>query len=264
MREFVYVPSADAAATRIGPWLSETFERFTDAWQVWCVQGLITLVGTLLPAVVVVAVLLPQFVETLDAMQSLDDLSRDAVASELVADSYLFVLLLFVTLPVHVLFQTGMLRTAAKQLRGEEIAVGDLFDTGGRYLPALALVALVQFLVTLISVVCAPCLFFPTLVVLGLWFFAHPLVVEAGMGPLTALDTSFRTTRSHWIYYGLFWLVLSLIAQAGGLLLGVGVALSLPLVPIATMIAHRDVFLTSAHLDPSITDEINTGELHGF
>lgn len=251
----VYIPKHAAAAPRFGPWLSETFERFVDAWQVWVCQGLIVFVAMAIPFAVCFALFLVSYLSGMQKFTNATSGGTPPTAGqmlELITSYAWFIPLAVVTPVIWALLGTGMLRTAHKQLNGEPISVSDVFRTDGRYLAVLGLQILTTALSLMVDLPLCFLMGFAGAAVQGLLFFAHPLVVHGGLGVIEAMDVSYRTTKGHWIYYMLWAFVLLLLAKIGSMACYVGLIASLPLYPIATAIAYRDVFLTSAHLDPAL------------
>lgn len=247
----VYVPKESASETRMGPWLTETFERFAEAWQVWVLQGCIMFGAIGLPLLIALGFFVPAYFEAFKELENQRQPSGTAVF-DLLATYIYFVPLLVIVPPIWALLETGMLRTADKQLRGEPIRVADMFDTGGRYFHVLGYLLLSSAVIAGVNIVCCFTLGFAGMVVTGLLFFAHPLIVQGRLGIVEAMEVSYRTTKSHWVYYAVWVFLIQLLAQIGSVACYVGMAASIPLFPLATMIAYHDVFRTSAHIDPAI------------
>lgn len=114
---------------------------------------------------------------------------------------------------------------ALKQVRGESISVGDIFEPF-KYLGQIFGTAVLYSLALIIGL----CLcVIPYFYLLGALSFAALLVVDKGMGPVDALQTS-RTSlgSSAWIML-VFLLVVGFIAGLGVCLFGVGILITMPI-----------------------------------
>jgi uncharacterized membrane protein len=150
--------------------------------------------------------------------------------------------LLTLALLAHLL--VGMTRTAAKQLRGEPISVGDLFKAGGA---GTVLRALGGSLVIGVAVLAGLSLFvIPGLLLAGLFLFVHPLIVDRRLGIFAALQESVRLSRPHLLGYAL-WVLLAYVVQAVGGMVVFGVIVTTPLMLLMVMVAYRDA-LGEGHL----------------
>ena len=138
----------------------------------------------------------------------------------------------------------GLYSAAFKQIRGEQIAVGDLFS-GGRYFSRMIGAAILIGIASIIgSILC----FIPGLIVGGLAFLTAPMIVEGGKGTIDAIKASVEVTKRDWIMFTLFAIALALIAGAGGIACGVGVLATYPLLFLGHAVAYRDlVGMPGAH-----------------
>jgi uncharacterized membrane protein len=236
---------APQPAPRIGEWLSESFNLYQQEWKTWTGQGLVFVVLGYLPAMLAVAYMYSVILSLRLAETPHPPLTPEETRALLTATGVLFGGTVLSTFS-WTYFWVGMSRTAAKQLRGEPIRVGDIFGGGDAYLPAL----LAAFGMWLAYLVGALFCLFPGLIVWALLAFAHPLVVEGRMGPLQALRTSWATTRPHLVLYVIwFWLVF-IIGNLGSNLLWLGMAFTWPIYVLGTMVAYRDVYGLPGALPP--------------
>jgi uncharacterized membrane protein len=130
----------------------------------------------------------------------------------------------------------GLYNTAFKQLRGERIAVGDLF-TGGKYFVRI-LVA--QLLIGIAASIGFFLFIIPGLIVFGLTFLTIPIIVESGKGAIDAIKASIEITKRDLIMLTLFAIALGFIASAGSFLCGVGALATFPLLFLGHALAYRD------------------------
>jgi hypothetical protein len=132
----------------------------------------------------------------------------------------------------------GAFNTAFKQLRGEQIRVSDLFSGGEHFLSMLFAGLLIGFLAMLGMLLC----FIPGLIVVGLYFFTLPLIVERRMGLFGAMKESFAVTSQSLLMFTVFTLVTYLIASAGTYVCYIGMIVTWPLLFTISAVAYRDCF----------------------
>jgi uncharacterized membrane protein len=132
----------------------------------------------------------------------------------------------------------GMYRMAIKQVRGEAIAIGDLFsvtDVIGNLALAAILMGIINWIGSLLCII-------PGLVAQGLMMFTIPLVVDQRLSAVEALSKSFETLKPHAVMATVFALVVGLVAGLGGILCGVGALFTFPLFPLSVAILYRNFF----------------------
>ncbi|MBO0723685.1 MAG: hypothetical protein J2P41_22865 [Blastocatellia bacterium] len=223
-----------APTVRWGEWISEGWDMFVQNWKVWVLQTLIMSALFVIPAVFFYILIFASIFAQAISGQNSGEYNAGLPP--------IFLAGIFVVLPVVLLasvFLTGGLwRTATKQMRGKEISVGDLFSAGDVYLRLLG----ATILLGLLGIIGAAFCFFPALIVFGLFHFTIPLIVDRDMSIGDAMTASFNATKSHWIVYTLFAIVVSLIAQAGAIFLYIGLLATFPLQFTIFAIAYRDTF----------------------
>lgn len=82
----------------------------------------------------------------------------------------------------------------------------------------------------------------PAYIAMGLLFFSTPLIVERGLSPVAALQTSKDLTRQNVLMFTLFAFVTSLIASVGSYACYIGLLATFPLQFTITAVAYRDCF----------------------
>jgi len=135
-------------------------------------------------------------------------------------------------------FAGGLMKMALKQIRGEDIAVGDLFsatDTIGPLIVALLLIGLGTGIGSYLCLI-------PGLILAGLWMLTAPIIVDQKVGAVDAMRMSWNALKGDILTATLFYFVLSLIASIGGLLCGVGALFTAPLLPLGLALTYRDFF----------------------
>ena len=133
----------------------------------------------------------------------------------------------------------GMLGMAFKQIRGDEISVGDAFDVADLLAPA-AIAAAIFLLATTVGFTL---LIIPGLVVGGLLLFTFPLIADGKCKDgIEALKLSFETLQSELVMAAVFYLVQSIIVTAGLLICGVGIFVAGPIIVLAQALLYRAYF----------------------
>ena len=244
------IPGTPAPATdptpRIGDWLSEAFDLFGREWQTWVGQGLLYLLLALGPMMLGYGLLYATvLVGSIGAGAAANTGTSPAppvgalifgfgglLAGMLVG----FVFLYYLT--------AGMKRTAVKQLRGEPIAVRDIFSAGDVFWPYLGTNLLFGLIIVVVMLVGLVLCIVPGLVggllVGGMLMFAAPLVVEKRIGVTEALRESWDVTKPHMWMYAVWYLVITLIGSVGSYLCYIGMAATWPIYILGVMISYRD------------------------
>lgn len=119
----------------------------------------------------------------------------------------------------------GLYRMAFKQMRGETIAVGDVFQ----FMDVLGPAAVATILVTIAVITGTIFCIVPGILLAGVWMFTFPLIADKGMDGVQAMGLSWNTLKADWLMAALFFFVNTLIGVAGALACGVGVLVTAPL-----------------------------------
>lgn len=146
---------------------------------------------------------------------------------------------------ISAFFYAGLFKAASKQLRGEQISINDLFS-GGEHFGSMVVATIIISILTQIG--CRLCLI-PGMVVIGLFFFTYPLIVNRGLGPIEAMKTSLQVTGQNWLMFILFGTVVYIVAGIGILACCVGIIFTFPLLFLITTVAYRDCFGTPGGYD---------------
>jgi hypothetical protein len=211
-------------------WISEAWNLFTKQWSVWVVMILVTVLAVGL-------IYLPLYFVALFSMAP--SVSEDGIVTP--ASGFLPIVIFpvgYLAIMCVMSWLTGGLYSAAfKQLRGEQIAVGDLFSGGqyfSRMIGALLLVGIASGIGSIFCLI-------PGLIVYGLAFLTAPMIVEGGKGSIDAIKASIEVTKKDWIMFTLFAIALIIIAEAGAIACGVGILATLPLLFLSHALAYRDL-----------------------
>ncbi len=148
----------------------------------------------------------------------------------------LFGLILFAIPLAGILVMTGgQYRMALKQMRGEPIAVGDLFSVTDIIGP----IAITALLIGVFTMIGAIACIVGAYVVAGLIILALPLVIDRRVKPIEAIKQSYEALKGEWVMATVYYFVVALVAG----LLG---PITLPLLPICVALLYREVFLAGA------------------
>jgi zinc-ribbon domain len=212
-------------------WISEAWNLFTRQWSVWVLMILVM-------ALVGMAIYLPFFGIFMAMTPSFPQDGEIPTAPEFPVGLFmLYPVLILAILSASAWMLGGIYNAACKQIRGEQIAVGDLFSGGqyfGRILGALLLIAIAANIGGIFCLI-------PGLIVYGLTFLTYPMIVEGGKGTIDAIKASIEVTKRDWIMFTIFAVALYLIAIAGSLACGIGVLATLPLLFLSQALAYRDL-----------------------
>jgi uncharacterized membrane protein len=82
----------------------------------------------------------------------------------------------------------------------------------------------------------------PGLLLMSLFTFVFPLILEKKMGAFQAISTSFEMLKSQMWMALAHMLVISIISQAGVLLCGIGFLITFPLFVLCIAVTYRDFY----------------------
>lgn len=134
-------------------------------------------------------------------------------------------------------FLGGFQNMAQKQLRGEQIQVGDLFGAGYATMPMIGAYLLIGLAASFGSYL----LVLPGMLLASLWMLTGAYIVDRRMGAIEAMTASWNAIKGDmWSALGLY-LVASLLASAGSFLCGVGVLFTMPILFLVQAIVYRDL-----------------------
>jgi hypothetical protein len=213
---------------RFGEWIGEGWRMFTEQWKAWVLLMLIVLLIILAPVGLLVMVILG----LASATAGTQNAGLSLLVFPLTMASVLFIMgaLSYLT--------GGLYRAAFKQLRGGQVEVGDLFSGGDKALSVLGATLLIALLTMIGALLCI----IPAYIVMGLFFFTIPLIVERGLGATDAMRTSYELTKQNILLFTLFAFVVGLIAQIGAYACYIGLLATFPLQFTITAVAYRDLF----------------------
>ncbi len=173
------------------------------------------------------------------AVAGLADTGSDG-RPELSAGSVVFrVVTNVLTSAVSYFFIGGLYRMALKQLRGQQISVGDLFTAGDVLVPLFLSMLLYGLSVGGGLLLCIV----PGFLIGGLMMLAPMIIVDKReTSPTAALKASWNALKPEMLSAALFMFVLGLVSISGLIGCGVGLLFTYPLFPISHAILYRDFF----------------------
>ena len=225
-----YNPQPVNAQPRIGDWLSETFNLFGQQAGVWCLQGFLAFVIMVVPMVILWLVMFG-FMASMGAASN-GSPSAGPPLGMIFGLLGFYVVIILAANVVTVFMTCGMLVTAARQIRGEPISVGDLFSGGRFFFPVLVETLLGGLAAGIGALFCIV----PGLMLGGLFCLGAPIAVEEHSSGTNALSRSWEVTKPYMWWYVLWQIVIGMISSIGMQLLGLG----WPLLAIGQMVAYKN------------------------
>ena len=145
------------------------------------------------------------------------------------------VVLLIINLLFQYYLRVGIIKIILKVADGSDAQIGDLFSGGPVYVSYV--LASILFLLSVFAGFVL--LVVPGIILLFMFLYYGYFIVDKNMWPVEALKASAALTKGvRWKLFG-FFLVLGLINIAGGLLLGIGLFVTIPVSMVATAFVYR-------------------------
>lgn len=216
-------------------WISEGFNLYTQQWQNWLVLALI--------AIVIFAVVsIPFYVVIFGAELAASRGGREMgdISAAFAGGSLLLRLVFQVVVSVvSALLSAGFYRAAFTQLRGGQVSVNDLkevFQFLGPMLGAGIILGIIQSIGMMLCCI-------PGFIVMGLFMFTYPLIIERNLGMFDAMSQSMDVTKKNLIMFTLLAIVVQMaIPIVGFLFCIVGLLVAYPLIFLITACAFRDCY----------------------
>lgn len=135
-------------------------------------------------------------------------------------------------------FLAGLNMVGIRRAADQPVTFNEVFNHFGRFVPLLitGLLMMVLVYVGLLLFV------LPGIYLSVAYMLAIPLVVERGLSPWEALETSRKAITQHWFKVFFLFLVLGLILAVSIIPLGIGLIWALPLFIIAIGVLYRTIF----------------------
>ena len=132
----------------------------------------------------------------------------------------------------------GIMMVGIKIARDEKTSPGEVFAHFDKLLPLVVTNILMTVLISIGFLL----LVLPGIYLAVAYTLALPLIVDKGLGPWAALETSRKAITKHWFGFFGFMIVCLLLYIAGALPLLIGLIWVLPLLAIAFGVVYRNIF----------------------
>lgn len=119
----------------------------------------------------------------------------------------------------------GVIFIALRRVRGEEIRASMIFECFEKVGPIILAYVMMGLLVTFGFIL----LILPGLYLVVSYIFVIPLIIDKGLAPWDAMETSRKVVTSQWFNYFIVMLILCIIGFIAVLPLGVGLIWAIPL-----------------------------------
>ena len=135
-------------------------------------------------------------------------------------------------------FMAGLNMVGIRRAADQPVSFNEIFSHFGRTVPLLITAVVMMALVYLGMFL----LLIPGIYLSIAYILAIPLVVERGLSPWQALETSRKAISQHWFkVFGLF-LLLGIITMLSAIPLGIGLVWTIPLMVVAMGVLYRTIF----------------------
>lgn len=225
-------PTVQRDFSVLGDWLSEIFRLWSKNMSVWILQGLIFFCISVLTGAIFYFI---SFTSIMVATSIFDNGMPDSFTIGFIIIMY--ALVIFCGLFAICLYP-GMLRSAIKQLRGQEISVRDLFS-GIRY-------GWGYFVVSFCGGIGVLACGFGLFLIHGLLFLSLPLMLDKGYSTMQAVSASWDTCKQNFWLYVLYAFVVLLLGSIGVLACYVGLIITIPFLAIGQAIAYERTYNPTA------------------
>lgn len=121
--------------------------------------------------------------------------------------------------------QVGIFYIIFEKMRGKPINIGDIAKGFNFFIAAV----LSNILISIFSAIGFLLCIIPGLIIMALYIFAPPLIVEKNLDFWAAMEESRKVAKEHLFELTLFLFILALINLVGVLVCGIGIIFTLPL-----------------------------------
>jgi hypothetical protein len=228
-----------------GDWFNEVFRLYSAQWQVYVLQSLIVVAFSAIFPIIGYLAMIGTMIATVTTASTTRGEPNPVAMFGGMALLYGG---LFLASFVVVFLLPGMVHTALKQIRGEPISVGDLFSAmryGWGYLA-------INMLLFLISVVTCGLGGILGLLAIGVIALAHALMVDQDMPTFQAIGQGWEICKRNFGLYFLFPLVVSLLANAGSMVCGIGVIGTFGFLPIGVAVMYMRTYHGPQYVPPFV------------
>ena len=133
----------------------------------------------------------------------------------------------------------GLFRMAIKQVRGEPIELSDLWSVTDVWMQLVLAGLLMGVAILVGSLACGVGAY----IVGGLLMFMIPLIVDKKMTAMEAATLSWNTLKPEWLMAAVLYFVINFVAGIGGVLFGIGMLFTYPLLFLGIALTYRDFML---------------------
>jgi hypothetical protein len=159
-----------------------------------------------------------------------------------------FALVYLLNLAVNILLTAGLYRLGTKQVRGEDITVGDIFSVTDVFGPLI----IASIVTSIMLMVAACCCILPVFPVAALLMFTVPLIVDQRLDALAAVRASWAALKQDALMATLFFIVVSIVGSLGIIACCVGILVTFPIMIVSISILYRDFFLPASPPAPPV------------
>ena len=211
--------------------ISEAFEIVKAHWQPFVIYSVIAVIGTY--AINFLVQIPFQVLVTVGTTAE-----SAAAAGGLVAGGILlYIISMIVSMATTAIAYSGIFALGIKVLSGGKPELGDGIAAFGKLGP----VAIAGVLGSLIAIpgLCACGIGY--IFIYAMMSFAPIIILHERLSAIDALKRSYELTKPHWLMFGAYFLVISIIAGLGVIACCVGIFFTYPLAATAILLAYRDL-----------------------
>ncbi len=203
---------------------------FSDAWEL--TKGA---KGTIWLALIVHQLVIIGVVMVLSFIMGMLGLGAQAIIPQVIIT---FVAIVLVALPL----MAGVMLIGINRSVSQPISVGLLFGNWSKAVPLV----ICYFLVTVLTIIGFLLFSLPGIYLSVAYMLAMPLIVEKGMGPWQAMETSRKGITKRWFTVFLIFIALMFVLFISMLPMGIGLIWSVPFSVMVIGVMYRNIFGVNA------------------
>jgi len=162
--------------------------------------------------------------------------------------------------PFNAILLGGLYRMALRQARGEAISATGIFSAFDVALPLLLVGLVIAVLINVVNLLLPPGAGLLNLLWQGLFMFAPLAIVDRRLSAPAAVVESFSLLKKQWLMTALFFLVLTIVSALGGLICGVGIVATLPLLFLSLAVGYLSFTEPGRPIGPLAADLPDYGQ----
>ena len=226
-----------------GRWFSQIFQAFSANIGVWLGQGAISGLVSMVVIIIPIALMAPGLFLLIKSGHQPSPAAMVGMIGSFIGA---YIVAIVLSLVVGSYFAAGISRTAIKQLRGEPISVGDLFQGGDVVLPLIGANLLAGICIGISFMFCIV----PALFVAPLFLLMVPIIVDRREGSTRGISLSFETVKKNYWLFFVYVLVFGVVYFVAAIILGlipyIGSLLLMIVVPsiiaLFTAVPYTEIF----------------------